>query len=267
MGMLSVGPLAIPHGVFAGLLAFLTFTILVSFAARRIDQKLERWSTIALVAGAVVARAVYVALHWATFSNDPLRALMLWQGGFEWFSGAATAIVSALLLIRSWRSRGVAMAILAISALVWVATVAILNDTNSAVPLPDITVSSSAGTDIKLRSYATGPVVVNLWATWCPPCRRELPAMVAQAAASPSVPFLFVNQAEDPATVQAFLKQQGLTLEHVLFDTGSKLARELHTVGIPITFFFYDGMMVDLYAGEISPEALRQKTKALINAR
>jgi thiol-disulfide isomerase/thioredoxin len=265
--MVSIGPWAVPNDVFAGLLAFLTFTILVSVAGRRVDARVDRWSTIALVAGIITARIVYVVLHWATFSSSPLRAFMLWQGGFEWISGAAAASISAFFVLRPWRSRGVAIAILGVSALVWVAAGAMLNDTKGAVPLPDVTLTDSGGADVALRSYASGPVVVNLWATWCPPCRRELPAMVAQAAASPSVPFLFVNQAEDSATVRAFLEQQSLTLEGVLFDARSEVARELRTVGIPITLFFYDGVMKDLHAGEISPEALRQKTEALIKSQ
>lgn len=265
--MVSIGPLAVPNGVFAGLLAFLTFTILVSVARRRVDARVDRWSTIAVVAGILIARAVYVALHWATFSDSPLRAFMFWQGGFEWISGAAVALVSAFFVLRPWRSRGVAIAILGVSALVWFATGAMLNDTKGQVPLPDVMLTDSGGADIALRSYASGPVVVNLWATWCPPCRRELPAMAAQAAASPTVPFLFVNQAEDPATVQAFLNQQSLNLEGVLFDSRSEVARELRTVGIPITLFFYDGVMQNLHAGEISPEALRQKTEALVKSR
>ncbi|NYT61029.1 TlpA family protein disulfide reductase [Alcaligenaceae bacterium] len=264
MGMVAIGPLAFPNGVFAGLLAFLSFTILVSVATRKVDQSLERWASIALIAGVLTARAVYVMIHWATFSSSPVRVLMMWQGGFEWISGVVAACVSAFFIIRPWRSRGVAIVILGASALVWMVAGAILDDAKGAVPLPDVTLTDSTGANIKLRSYASGPVVVNLWATWCPPCRRELPAMVAQAAASPSIPFLFVNQAEDLATVQAYLQQQSLSLDHVLYDPNTELARELRTVGIPITLFFHDGVMIDLHAGEISPETLQQKTERLI---
>ena len=76
--------------------------------------------------------------------------------------------------------------------------------------------------------------------------------------------FRSVNQAENPIVVHAFLKQQRLTLDYLVFDNDSSLARELHTVGIPITLFFYDGVMMDMYAGEISPEVLRKQTVALI---
>ncbi|WP_232606986.1 TlpA family protein disulfide reductase [Photobacterium phosphoreum] len=262
--MVTIGPLAIPNSVLAGLLGFLLFTILVSLATRHIDQKLDRWSTIALLAAAIVARVVYVILHWETFSMSPMRAFMFWQGGFEWISGAVMAVASVFFIVRSWRSRGTAIGILVVSVLVWVSTDALLNDTKSTVFLPDIILSDADGINVALRDYASGPVVINIWATWCPPCRRELPAMIEQAAASPSIPFLFVNQAEDPIAVHAFLKQQKLTLDYLIFDKGSALARELHTVGMPITLFFYDGVMMDMYAGEISPEVLHKKTVALI---
>lgn len=264
MGMVAIGPFAVPNMVFAALMAFITFTLLVSVATRRVDQRLERWSTLALISGLVVARAVYVVLHWATFSASPLRGLMLWQGGFEWISGAIAAIISTLFVTLTWRSRAVAIAILGVSMMVWMAAGAILNNSKVDVLLPDVVLRDLKGRDVALHSYATGPVVINLWATWCPPCRRELPAMIAQAHASPDVPFLFVNQAEDLDVVQAYLKHEMLTLEYVLLDTHSELARELHTVGIPITLFFYDGIMTSMHAGEISPEALRQKTLALL---
>lgn len=267
MGMVSIGPLAIPNGAFAGLLAFLTFTILVSVAKRRVDAKLERWSTIALVVGVITARLVYVALHWATFSANPLRAFMLWQGGFEWIAGAVAAVISTLFVIRPWRTRGLAIAILGASALVWIAAGMILNGAKTGVPLPDVTLTDSSGANIELRAYASGPVVVNMWATWCPPCRRELPAMEKQAAQNPDLPFLFINQAEEPALVQAYLTQQSLNLKHVLFDTHSQLARELRTTGLPMTLFFYDGILTDIHAGEISPEALSQKTATLLGKK
>lgn len=264
MGMVSIGPLAIPHAVFAGLLAFLAFTVLVSIAARRIDKKFDGWSTIALIAGLVAARLVYVALNWATFSSDPMRAFMFWQGGFEWLPGVIAAAVSALFVFRAWRMRGLALAILGVSTVVWLAAGAMLNDTAKSVPLPDVTLVDAKGAPVELRQYASGPVVINLWATWCAPCRRELPAMAKQAAQNPDLPFLFINQAEDPAAVQAFLQQQSLSLDHVLSDARSEVAAALGTVGIPITLFFHDGAMVDMHAGEISPEALSKKTAALL---
>lgn len=267
MGMVSIGPWAIPNEVFAGILAFLTFMVLVTLTAHRVDARLERWCTIALLAGVVTARIVYMALHWAAFSADPLRAFMLWQGGFEWSSGAAAALASIFIVLRSWRGRGVAMAILGASALVWMAAATILDDTPGGLPLPEVMLTDVHGAAVPLRTYASGPVVVNLWATWCPPCRRELPAMAKQAAATPSVPFLFVNQAEDASAVQSFLGQQSLTLDHVLFDADSELARKLRTAGIPMTLFFRDGFMTDIHAGEITPEILRQKTEALIQKK
>jgi thiol-disulfide isomerase/thioredoxin len=265
MGMVSIGPFAIPNGVFAGLLAFLSFTVLVSIAARRMDKKFDAWSTVALIVGLVVARLVYVALNWATFSSDPLRTFMFWQGGLEWRSGVMAAVACSFFMFRAWRTRGMAVAILGASVLVWLAAGVALNDTKEGMPLPDVTLIDAKGTQVELRQYAFGPVVVNLWATWCSPCRRELPAMAALAAQNPSLPFLFINQAEDPIAVQAFLKQQSLTLEHVLSDARSEVALALGTVGIPITLFFYDGALEDMHAGEISPEMLKRKTEALLN--
>src|SRR5690625_3510606 len=108
------------------------------------------------------------------------------------------------LLLKSAQTRSVAFGVLAISLGVWQASSLLLQDTRYGQPLPDISLLTLAGQEQTLDVYQTGPVVVNLWATWCPPCRRELPVMQQTAEQNPQVNFLFVNRAEPSQIVNSY---------------------------------------------------------------
>ncbi len=126
-------------------------------------------------------------------------------------------------------------------------------------------------TDLNGREIALGkpgqPKVINLWATWCPPCRREMP-MLIEVGTHSQVPVLLANQGEDEATIRAFLIQQGLADNAVLADPRGELGRTVASPALPTTLFVNAaGEIVDVHAGEISRAALTaairdlQKTK------
>lgn len=126
--------------------------------------------------------------------------------------------------------------------------------------LPDLQLATLHNRPISLRSYAGQPVVLNLWATWCPPCRREMPVLEQAQAAFPDVAFVLVNQGESAQQAQAFLESEGLALTNVLFDPSSETMQALRTGGLPTTFFFdAQGRLVDLHLGEITMVDLEDK--------
>lgn len=263
MGMVSLGPFAFPSDVFAALVAILVFMGLSFVLARYRDSSFDRWSNWALIVGLIAARLAYVVVRPEGFLTDPKRIFMFWQGGFEWLPGVIVAALLVFLLLKSAQTRLVAFGVLAISLGVWQASSLLLQDTRYGQPLPDISLLTLAGQEQTLDVYQTGPVVVNLWATWCPPCRRELPVMQQTAEQNPQVNFLFVNQAEPSQIVNSYLQEQNLQLEQVLLDPNSSVAQAFETVGLPITLFFYDNQLRHVHAGEISQEALAEAIQDL----
>lgn len=125
--------------------------------------------------------------------------------------------------------------------------------------LPDLTLERLEGGYLQFTSLAGRPAVVNLWATWCPPCLRELPMLAAVAAEQPGVSFVFADQGESRATVEDYLAQRPeLGLRGVVLDRDVQLGVEFDTLGLPMTLFFDDrGNHVHSHAGELTEAELR----------
>jgi thiol-disulfide isomerase/thioredoxin len=125
------------------------------------------------------------------------------------------------------------------------------------IPLPTSSFTSIDGRDVLPGSFLGKPLVINLWATWCPPCRRELPMMADVAHGSSAATFVFINQREDKETIREFLKQEGITLDTILLDPDGEFRRHYMARGLPTTLFIgSDGELRSLNLGEISRENL-----------
>lgn len=101
---------------------------------------------------------------------------------------------------------------------------------------PDFEWNAPDGTTKKLSDYRGRTVVINFWATWCQPCREEMPAMERVAADSDAV-FLAVDLMEDGARVRAFMDSLGLQRLTPLLDTDGAVTRAYSVLELPETFF------------------------------
>ncbi|MCZ4088779.1 TlpA family protein disulfide reductase [Sinorhizobium psoraleae] len=109
------------------------------------------------------------------------------------------------------------------------------------------------------------PAVLNLWASWCPPCRREMPMMADMAGSNPQVDFLFANQGEGRKAIAAYLRHTGVDLKTILLDPFADLSRHYGAMGLPATLFINpDGTLAATHLGEISREALAERLVALL---
>lgn len=107
------------------------------------------------------------------------------------------------------------------------------------------------------------PSVVNLWATWCVPCRAELPAFDEVAAeVVGSVRVLGVNVGEERATAEALVAELGLGFEQYL-DPDADLSAELGVTTMPTTVFVdAEGDIVEVHAGPLTADELRDRIDA-----
>ncbi len=118
------------------------------------------------------------------------------------------------------------------------------------------------GGETELASLRGRIVVVNFWATWCPPCVSEMPSLerLHRTLAAEGLAVLAVSTDEDSAELRRFVADQGLTLP-VLRDPGGRVAGDAyHTTGYPETFVIdRSGVLLQHTVGPAdwaAPEAL-----------
>ncbi|NBW04336.1 MAG: TlpA family protein disulfide reductase [Alphaproteobacteria bacterium] len=107
-------------------------------------------------------------------------------------------------------------------------------------PAPSMTVpiTDKAGNAFRLERYRGTPLLINFWATWCPPCVAELPALDRAATAlAGSVTVLLVSvDRGGSAKALPFLEQRAITTPVIGFDPKAALSREMGVRGLPTTF-------------------------------
>lgn len=125
----------------------------------------------------------------------------------------------------------------------------------------DFTVEDAAGEQVNLFSLVGKPMVLNFWASWCGPCKSELPDFqAAYEKYGEDVEFVIVNMTdgvrETKEIATAFLEEQGYTLP-VYFDTEQDAAYTYGVYSLPTTYFVAaDGELVAGAQGMIDAETL-----------
>ncbi len=260
--IVQIGPLAFASDRLLAVLLVLAFLGGLELIGRRTQRDLGGTAMLAVGTGLIAARMAYVATHLDAYSRDWLSVLAMWQGGFTAWAGAAGAAAVLVWKLGAHRSAQLSLALTLILSLAWFTGEQLLEPAPRALPdLPQLT--RIDGEVLEPESLEGRPFVVNLWATWCPPCRRELP-MLAETAASSQVPILLVNQGEDSAQVAQFLASHGVPPENVLIDAQAALSQQLGDGALPTTLFVNgDGQAVASHLGEISRAALLDEIRQL----
>ncbi len=258
MNAVTLGPFILPLERLAGLVCLLVLIGGGWLLSRRVDKRFLRWGELTALAAAVGARLGFVALHWDAYAPRPWTVFYIWQGGFTWWAGAAAAALLSFLYFReSPRKLLWACLPLALSAAVWIGYRASTPQSPPPMPLPALTLPQLHGDPVKLSSLMGRPAVINLWATWCGPCRREMPLLAETARQRPDVVFIFANQSERAAAVETYLTEEALELDRVLLDTAGALGRHFNAIGMPTTLFFDAGGRLREYkVGELSAAEL-----------
>lgn len=208
--------------------------------------------------GMLAARLAFVAWYWPHYRNDPWQIIDLRDGGFLAWPGVIVLLLAALY--RGWRRPGLRRPMgfgVASGLAFWLLASLSLSIYEQGTRLPEITLRNAAGETLKLTDYQGGPLVINLWATWCPPCRREMPVLENAQQQRPDLTFLFVNQGESMQSVATFLETQGLSLSNMLFDRGGRLGQAVGSMALPTTLFYSpDGRLLASHLGELSNASL-----------
>lgn len=262
--MTGVGPFPVMAVLAA--IAFFVAWLTAKLLGRKDGGQASSFILDAIFLGVASARIAFVLRWWRDYLDSPISIITIADGGFLWQVGLAVAAI--FLWSRSRRTpaaRRPAFAALLVGVLTWFgldAVVAHLRE--SEPPMPAFSVTTLDGQAVDLASFRGRPVVVNVWATWCPPCRREMPVFRQASEAFPGVVFLMLNQGEDVDTVRAVLARQSLGASHVLLDPESKMMQAFGLKAVPGTFYFdADGHLLDSHLGELTLPPLRTQLRRL----
>lgn len=125
---------------------------------------------------------------------------------------------------------------------------------------PDFTAQNENGSDVTLSTYFGKPIVLNLWASWCSPCKNEMPYFEQAYKENEDIQFLMVNMTsgDDINDAKDFIKEEGYTFP-VLFDIYGEAGYMYQANSIPMTIFIDEnGNIVTYGVGAFDKETLQK---------
>ncbi len=122
---------------------------------------------------------------------------------------------------------------------------------------PDLQLNTPGGQSIALSELKGTPVLLNFWATWCGPCRHEMPFLqqIYDERPEETLVLLTINIQESSSQVVQFMQSEGFSFT-VLLDSNGNVAQRYNIHGIPTTFFIdKDGVIQEIKIGAFQSKA------------
>ncbi|MBU2425246.1 MAG: TlpA family protein disulfide reductase [Gammaproteobacteria bacterium] len=229
-----------------------------------------------LLLSLVAARLGFVAQHLPQYQGQWLQVVDIRDRGFDSYS---LMLVFSLLLMQYAYLQVAARRVLLLSlpvAMLWIGASFTVYRFYHPMPTqwPSMTFQTLQGQQLRLSDRTTtltrpatdttGFTVVNLWASWCPPCRAEMPVLIQAQQQYPQGRFILLNQGETQQQVEQFLQQQGLEFHAVWLDPQRTMGRWVGQQTLPLTLVFdQHGKLIDGHAGLLSSAMLADKLQGL----
>jgi thiol-disulfide isomerase/thioredoxin len=269
MDAINIGPLSFSITLLATFGAVMTSTFVGRRVARVREVDVEPTLWFVILFALLVARAAFVARYVELYLAAPLGILDIRDGGFSMPAGIAATLTAGAWL--SWRRadmrRPLLGAIAAGSVVLLLGAALTLAPRSEPAPIPALALRGLDGRPVQLASLAGKPVVINLWASWCPPCRREMPVLRQAQLSHPEVTFVFANQGETADTVRKYMAAEHIALENVLLDSRSQLGSLTSSGVLPTTLLYHaNGALAERRLGELSAATLARRLESFSKA-
>ena len=125
-------------------------------------------------------------------------------------------------------------------------------------PAPPFGLANLEGQPVRLQDFAGQPVILNFWATWCAPCRQEMPELQAfqEEKAAEGLVILGINREESQEQVAKFYAEMGLTFPALLDERGA-VSNSYGVFNMPTTYFVRgDGLVAAVHRGPLTTQQL-----------
>jgi cytochrome c biogenesis protein CcmG, thiol:disulfide interchange protein DsbE len=132
-------------------------------------------------------------------------------------------------------------------------------------PAPDFALKSLDGSTVSLSDLRGKPLMVNFWATWCPPCKEEMPVFQAayEKYRDQGFEFVGIDMKEDERTVRNFVEEGGYTWTFLL-DTTGQASNSYRVSAVPTTYFIdREGIIQGMFLGAISKSVLESRLQSI----
>lgn len=253
----AIGPAVFTIGQLLLVFAYFVALIAGHLAGLRREVKIADTLIKIVMVSLLAGRVIFVARYWGSF-DGVLAMLDIRDGGFD-PSGALIGgmVYSAWVFWNSPQARSTLATALICGGLAWGLTAGpLMIIEQQSRPLPEVMLSTSAGERISLPQLAeqkNEPLVVNLWATWCPHCISEMSMFAEAQRKETDITFVFINQGEGPSRVRSFLDKKGLRMDNILIDPHNSFGEAIGSKALPTTLFYSEsGQLVDSRSGRIS---------------
>ncbi len=127
-------------------------------------------------------------------------------------------------------------------------------------PAPDFTLARlDTGENVALSDLRGKPIILNFWATWCGPCRAEMPALqAAHERYGDDLLIVGVDQGEESGVVEKFVEEFAISFP-ILMDPTMAVSSDYRILGLPTTFFIdSQGIIRQVHAGQINSAMLAE---------
>lgn len=267
---IHLGPIMLPWSIMILVLAILISILVCKFSRSYFKVSAAQWTVFndsiwtAILIGLSAGRIGFVALNFSIYLEHPLDIIKIQDKGFQIYC----ALFAALAWIY-WKNRALTKKFLILAMTIFLVVFVAGRFIHQQIQMqyqqfPEAHLLNLEQKNVELTQFLGKPVVINLWASWCPPCRREMPILSEAQQKYPNVQFIFINQNEDAKTVQTYLLTHQVDLHNVLLDANGTVAQKTGMYGLPSTLFFdAQGQLVDSHMGEISHAMLQQQIQKL----
>lgn len=267
MQVITLGPLSMDASLLFSLLALMVMFFVVGYLEKKQKIKVETRLWLLVLLAAIVGRGVFVARFWPHYHNDWLAILNVRDGGFSWQAALGFGAVTILIwILKKPVVRRILLSGVAAGVVVWLVSFSVftLLKSEPVMQMPVVELRTLDQEPVGLTQFKGKPIVLNLWASWCPPCRREMPVLQHAQKTNTDVHFVFANQAESAELVKDYLDTEGLELDNVLLDLQTQVAHLVQSRGLPTTLFIDAQGNIQTYRiGELSNASLSSHLKDL----